>query len=177
MKRKIANAKNPILRKKAKKVIKIDRKILSLIEDMRQTLESQKDPEGVAIAAPQIGKNLAIFVVSFDNFYRAIINPKILKKSKKLQGKDFDELSSKTELEGCLSIPHFYCPLARSQKVKISYTSESGKNIVEEFSGFAARVIQHEIDHLNGVLFTDHVLSQKKPLYKFTKEGWEEVEI
>ncbi len=177
MVRKIVGVKDPILRKKAKRVQKIDKRILRLVKDMHETLEAQKDPEGVALAAPQIGKNLAIFVVSFDNQRRVVINPEILNISKEKVNFETSENKDHRELEGCLSIPHYYSPIERAKKIKIRYLNEKGKLIVESFSGFMARIVQHETDHLNGILFTDHVLKQRKPLYKASKEGWEEVEL
>lgn len=81
-------------------------------------------------------------------------------------------------MEGCLSIPHYYGPLTRKESITIEYLDEKGKKQKEKFEGFDAQIVQHEIDHLNGKLFVDKLLNQKKPLYKFNKEGeWEEVDF
>ena len=83
----------------------------------------------------------------------------------------------KSILEGCLSLPYYYGPLTRAPKIKIKYLDEKGNETVEEFSGFLAQIVQHEIDHLNGVLFIDHIIKEKKPLYKVHGDDWEEVDL
>src|SRR5581483_9543273 len=171
-----------ILRKKAKKVAKLDKKIKNLIDDMKNTHKNQNNPEVVGLAAPQIGKSFQIFLVDYKNLKRIIVNPEILEvsKSPKIKSKTKNKPHKKEILEGCLSLPHFYGPIKRADKIKIKYqTPDSDKLItkVEEFSGFNAQIVQHEIDHLNGILFIDKILEQKSPLYKFDGEDWEEVEL
>ncbi len=174
--RKILRSGDPKLREISKPVTKIDSKILELIRDLKETLAIQKDPEGVGLAAPQIGKSLRVFVVNYKNFKKVFINPEILDtkqrpySAKATQGKN--EI-----LEGCLSLPNYYGPLKRVSSIKIEYLNEEGGKVVEEFKGFDAQIILHEIDHLNGVLFLDRLLEQKKPLYKLEKDKWEEVDI
>ena len=175
MANKIVGVKDPVLRAVAKPVSKIDKKILELIKEMNATLLAQKDPEGVGLAAPQIGKSFRIFVVNYKNLKRVIINPEVLEISKR--EKVNTESKKKDILEGCLSLPHYYGPIKRASSVKIKYMDETGKENIEEFVGFNAQIIQHEIDHLNGVLFVDKILEQKAPLYKFDGDEWEEVEI
>ena len=80
-------------------------------------------------------------------------------------------------LEGCLSLPHFYGPVARATYITISYTNESGEQVTETFKGFLAHIVQHEIDHLKGILFVDHILEQDSPLYHMHGDEWEEVEL
>lgn len=174
MKLKVVGVKNPILRQKAKPVTKVDKKIKTLIADMKDTLDAQRDPEGVGLAAPQVGKSLQLFIAKYKGFDRVIMNPEILEHSK-IKAKI--KHGKKNILEGCLSLPHYYGPIERDQKVKIKYLNEDGKDVTEEFEGFHAQIVQHEIDHLNGILFVDHILSQKAPLYKFDGEEWEEVEL
>lgn len=175
--RKIVQSGNPVLRLVCKPVRSIDRKILKIIKDLRDTLSIQTDPEGVGLAAPQIGKNLRIFIVSFKNFKRLVINPEILTISDKKQVTS-NKRGEEEILEGCLSLPHYYGPLKREGSVKIKYLDEFGKKVVEEFKGFNAQIIMHEIDHLNGVLFIDHLLKQDKKLFKLDKnDEWEEVDI
>jgi peptide deformylase len=173
MVRKIVEVQADSLRKPSLPVKKIDKKILSLVEDMCDTLKAQNDPEGVGLAAPQIGKNLQIFLMSYDNTKRVVINPKVISEAQKKTS----EKKSKKILEGCLSLPHYYGPIKRSQKIKIEYLNPSGEKIVEEFSGFLAQIVQHELDHLNGVLFVDRILEQNAPLYQFKGDEWEEVEL
>jgi peptide deformylase len=85
--------------------------------------------------------------------------------------------SKREILEGCLSLPYYYGPLKRAKSVKVEYLNEKGEKITEEFENFDAQIILHEIDHLNGVLFIDHLLKEKKPLYKVEDDEWEEVEL
>ena len=170
---KIVGVKNPVLREKARDVKKIDKKTLELIRDMQDTLMQQKDPEGVGLAAPQIGKSLRIFVVDYKKLKRVIINPIVLETSKTSKSKKVE----KDILEGCLSLPHYYGPIERNQRIKIKYLDEKAKEQIEEFTDFDAQIIQHEIDHLNGILFVDKILEQKAPLYKFDGDEWEEVEL
>jgi peptide deformylase len=80
-------------------------------------------------------------------------------------------------MEGCLSLPDYYGPLQRSNKIKIKYLDLTGKQKEEEFTGLAAQIVQHEIDHLNGIMFVSKLLEQKAPLYKLEKNEWVEVEL
>jgi peptide deformylase len=182
MVRKVVGVKNHILRAKAKEIIKFDKKLEELVKDMQDTLSIQKDPEGVGLAAPQIGKSVRLFVVSYKKLKRTIINPVVLEMSKIVKKRKphyAKATRGKKEdiLEGCLSLPHYYGPIKRNQKLKIKYKNEKGEEKVEEFVGFEAQIMQHEIDHLNGKLFIDHILEQKAPLYQFGIDGWEEVEL
>lgn len=179
MVRKIVKVKDPRLRIRSKNIQKVDKKIKALIKDLADTLISQKDPEGVGLAAPQIGKNLRLFVMKSKGEERVFINPKIVpssdKRIKKVNQKS--AISPKKIMEGCLSLPHFYGPLSRSKRVRLKFTNEVGKKTVETFEGFESQIIQHEIDHLNGILFIDRLLEQKKPLYELVNGEWEEVEL
>lgn len=173
--RKILNVREPSLRKISRPVNKIDKKILEIVRDLKDTLAIQKNPEGVGLAAPQIGKNLRIFVFSFKNLSRACINPEVLEKSEtKLKAKS----KKQTIMEGCLSLPNYYGPLKRSAVVKLKYLDENSEEKIEEFKDFYAQIVLHEVDHLNGKLFIDRLLQEKKPLFKLDKNGeWEEVEL
>lgn len=176
MVRKILLSSDPVLRKKSKPVAKIDKKVKELIKDLKDTLSVQKDPEGVGLAAPQIGKNLRIFVAKYESFDRVVINPEIIKIEKGGSGKG--KKSSKKEiLEGCLSLPYYYGPLKRAPKITIKYLDEKGNPQTETFTGFHAQIIMHEIDHLEGILFIDHLIGEGKPLYKIEDDEWEEVEL
>ncbi|MEK7550770.1 MAG: peptide deformylase [Patescibacteria group bacterium] len=171
---KILRSGDPNLRKKSKVVIKVDKKILNLIADLKDTLAVQKDPQGVGLAAPQIGKNLRVFVADFEKFKKVVINPEIVAISEK------QIANSKTKneiMEGCLSLPNYYGPLKRNQKVRIKYLNEKGEKIMEEFKDFNAQIILHEIDHLEGILFMDRLFEQKQSLYKLDGDEWEEVEL
>jgi len=175
MVRKILPAKDPFLRQVAKPVAIIDKKILEVIKDLKDTLAVQKDPEGVGLAAPQIGKNLRIFYLSYKGRSEVFINPEILYKAPE---KLISEEENEKIMEGCLSLPYYYGSLLRSPEVKLKYTNESGLEKIRKISGFPAQIVQHEVDHLNGVLFVDKLLEQKKKLFKISNdEDWEEVDL
>lgn len=152
---KIVNKDSKILRGIAKEVPIKDintPRIQTIIQSMKEALSKEED--GVAIAAPQIGKPLRIFVVSGKMFRKkgedkpqdvTFINPVILKKSKETELMD----------EGCLSVRWFYGLVKRSKKAKVKALSEKGHEFVMEKGGLLAQVFQHEVDHLDGVLFTD----------------------
>lgn len=155
---KIVQKDDPILRKKAKLVPLKDitsTKIQNVIADMKSAVEKQKD--GVAIAAPQIGEQLSIFLVSdstlkeADSEYKSIgkdlvfINPEIVKLSR-----DKHDVE-----EGCLSVRWKYGKVRRSIKATIKAYNELGEIVERGASGLLAQIFQHEIDHLNGILFTD----------------------
>jgi peptide deformylase len=174
--RKIVQSGTPSLRAKSKAVGSVDKKVKELIRDLKDTLAVQKDPEGVGLAAPQIGRNLQVFVCNYKKFNRVVINPKILSITDMTKAEK-EKKSKKEILEGCLSLPYYYGPLKRAKKVTVEYLNEEGEKITEEFVDFDAQIILHEIDHLNGILFIDHLLEEKKPLYKVDGEEWEEVEL
>jgi peptide deformylase len=175
--REIIGVKDPRIRIKSKPVEKIDKKVRDLIKDLKDTLVVQKDPEGVGLAAPQIGKNSRVFAVLDEGKMQIFIDAEIIKRGKK-------EIKSKKKipkvkkfLEGCLSLPHFYGPIRREESVTVKYMNEMGVTVTEEFFGFPAHVIQHEIDHLNGTIFVDRILEQDVPLYEIHGDKWEEVEL
>ena len=182
--RKIVGVSDPALRKQSKPVGKVDKKIKKLIKDMIETLKAHKNPEGVGLAAPQVGKNLQIFLMKLSakdamklketDLIKVVINPTIvsINKIKKPIKKKKHEI-----LEGCLSLPHYYGPLIRSNKVTITYLNEDRKKRKQTFTGFPAQIVLHEIDHLNGVLFVDRLLEQGQPLYEYEENSWKEVEL
>lgn len=179
--KKILRSGDPKLREISKPVLTIDNKTKAIIADLKNTLAAQKDPEGVGLAAPQIGKNIRIFVASYKaggagkSFFRVVINPEIIESSFKKNPK---KKSRTLRLyEGCLSLPNYYGPLKRAGYIKLKYLDENGKEVVETIRGFPAQIILHEIDHLNGVLFIDHLLKQKKSLYRLNGDKWEKVEL
>jgi peptide deformylase len=176
--RKIVDIKDPILRQKAKRVPKIDKKIKALAEDLLDTLKIQKDPEGVGLAAPQIGKSLRVFAMAAKEGYRIIINPELISINKKTKTKK-KKGKSKTIYEGCLSIPNIYGLLKRPQSVTIKFMDLDGKTKIETFEQFSAQIVLHEMDHLNGKLFIDKIIRQKKPLYKYDQKSdeWEEIKL
>lgn len=174
--RKILQSGDPILRTKSKNVPKVDKKVQAIIQDLKDTLKTQKDPEGVGLAAPQIGQNVRIFIADYKDFKRVVINPEITDVEHRMR-KQGKKKGDKEILEGCLSLPFYYGPLKRADKVVLNYLNEKGEKISESFEDFNAQIILHEIDHLEGVLFIDRLLSDGKPLYKVVDDEWEEVEL
>jgi len=172
MVRKIVSSKDPKLRQIAKPVGQIDQRVKGIIKDLIDTLKTQKNPEGVGLAAPQIGKGVRIFVANYRNFSRVVINPEIISIKRQSPSRGKNEI-----LEGCLSLPNYYGSIRRAESVKLKYLNENNQAVVETFSGFHAQIVLHEIDHLNGIIFVDRLLKQKKPLYKVTNNEWEEVEL
>jgi len=173
--REIVHAQDPVLHRKCKEVKKIDKKIKSLIKDLEDTLKAQTDPEGVGLAAPQIGKNISVFIMKPKKEIKVIINPKILKIWRRPKGQKIDP--KKSIMEGCLSLPHYYSPVKRAPKVTLKYLDANGKDRTEIFKGLEAHIIQHEVDHLKGKLFVDVILEQKKPLYEYIDGDWEKVDF
>ncbi|SRR3990172_9334560 len=184
MVRDILDSKDSRLRLLSKPVKTIDKKITSLINDLKDTLIVQEDPEGIGLAAPQIGKNLRIFIMKPGSEITTIINPEILSVVKRRilsrkhpQGKKYALDSGKKIMEGCLSLPHYYGPITRAAKITIKYLDENGKSVIKTFEKLDSQIIQHEIDHLNGALFVDRLIEQKKPLYEYVDGEWEKVEL
>lgn len=164
----IVNAPNPVLSEKAKKVLKIDKAILSLINEMKTSLESAFDPIGVGLAAPQIGKSLRIFIAKPGpkSKVSVFINP-VITKTENLNN-DVDKKT--TKLEGCLSLKDIWGNVQRYNEINLTYLDENGKKHQKRFKGFMATIVQHEVDHLNGILFPKRVLEQKGTLYKSHKD-------
>jgi len=150
---------NELLRQKAKKIDQIDDEITNAAKQMLEILKQEK---GVGIAGPQIGLMKRIFVTHIEgDEERIFINPSILETSQE---------TVKFE-EGCLSVPGFYADVVRSESVKIQAWNEKGKPFTLEANSLLARVIQHEYDHLEGVLFLDRIseLKRKRLIEKYEK--------
>ncbi|MBI4033105.1 MAG: peptide deformylase [Candidatus Blackburnbacteria bacterium] len=175
--RKILNAQDPRLRQKSKPVDKIDKKTQKLIADLVETLESQKDPEGVGLAAPQLGEFRKIFVMRYKGKLLSVINPEIVTKSRETNEPPKEQKEGEYIMEGCLSLPHYYGPVERSLSIELRYLGQDGTKKVKKFRGFPAQIIQHEVDHLNGVIFVDRLLRQKRPLYQLRDNEWQEVNL
>lgn len=156
---KIVQKENKILRNKAKEVPVKDihsPKIKKILKDMSNALETQK--EGVAIAAPQIGVPLRIFIVSGKLFdIERYIEKKSLIKDLVFINPEITKISRNTssEEEGCLSVRNKYGSVNRSNKATVRAYDENGKVFERGGSGLLAKIFQHEIDHLNGILFID----------------------
>ena len=152
--RKIVTLPDPVLRRKAHPVKKFDKELGTLIDDM---VETMREAPGVGLAAPQIGLSERLLVIEYYEREEdeeiedapmkvwAVINPEIVKASEeKVIG-----------VEGCLSIPGLLGEVERHAEVHVKYLNKHGKPMKIKAKGWLARIFQHEIDHLNGVLFTD----------------------
>lgn len=152
---------HPVLKTKAKNVEKGDFDLKTLVDDMYETMYNAN---GVGLAAPQIGKSIRLFVVDTEpideddepKLKKAFINPVIIEEN----GEEW------AYEEGCLSIPSIREDVFRKEKIKIQYYDIDWNEHVEEYEGFNARVIQHEYDHIDGILFTDHISAFKKRMLK-----------
>ena len=132
---------NPILKKQSNPISKIDKNIKKLIQDMFDTLA---EAEGVGLAAPQVGENVRLIVLNMGEGPFEIINPVII-----------DELGEQVGVEGCLSVPGFYGDVTRFMQVTVGGINSKGKKVKVTGEGLLARALQHEIDHLDGILFID----------------------
>ena len=147
-----------VLKLKSRRVENIDERIVELVQTMRITLI--RVAGGIGLAAPQVGKSLQLAIVDLsvldegEEFF-VLINPKIVETE-----------GSELENEGCLSIPGFTMPIERKTRILLRAWDLQGKELRQEIEGYKARVIQHELDHLNGVLILDHVSPLKRQMIK-----------
>jgi len=155
---------NPILRKKSKAVKKVDAKIRKLIDYMIETLHAAP---GVGLAAPQIGESIRLIVVDIGEGAFALVNPKIKERNKTLQ--TFDE--------GCLCLPGIIGPVSRPSRIIVEGLDRNGEKMTIEAEGFFATVLQHEIDHLEGIVFLDRVTDKDKIRMVTKKEEEEKNEL
>ncbi len=140
---------DPLLRQKSKRVRNIDSSIHRLIDDM---IETMRNAHGVGLAAPQVGVLLRIAVIELpDEDVITLINPEVVK----CTGERFVE-------EGCLSIPGYRGEIRRSESVTVKGRNRQGKIVRIKGEGLLAQALQHEIDHLNGILYIDHLESMDK---------------
>lgn len=162
---------DPVLKKEAEEIEKDFPKLKELIEDMYETMY---EASGVGLAAPQVGKSIRLFIVDgspfaeeeedeeeddpkakgMENFKKVFINPIIEEEKGEEWGFN----------EGCLSIPKIREEVFRKEQIKISYYDENWKLHEESYDGYSARIIQHEYDHIEGILFTDRISPLKRKL-------------
>ncbi|MDJ0682423.1 MAG: peptide deformylase [Xenococcaceae cyanobacterium MO_167.B52] len=153
-----------VLRQPAKRIAKVDDSIRQLVKDMLQTMYSA---DGIGLAAPQVGVNKQLIVIDCEpdkpeNPPLVLINPKITRYSSQTCNSD----------EGCLSIPGVYLEVNRPEAIEVSFKDEQGKPRKLQTAGLLARVIQHEMDHLHGVMFVDRVENEIALTEELKKKGF-----
>lgn len=165
----IISAPNVVLSKIAEPHdFKNKKELEDLLKKMEEALLSAEDPKGVGLAAPQIAVSKAIFIAkpTEKSKITVYINPKIIQENK-LQA---NQTKTKIKrLEGCLSLPNIWGEVKRFDSITLRYQTENGHEVTKKFTGFMATIVQHEVDHLNGILFPRRVLEQKGKLYKSYK--------
>lgn len=151
-----------VLRKKAEPIENFDENLLQLIRDMKETM---LEYNGAGLAAPQVGVSKRLFVAGLpENLedknspiqWYVFVNPRITHYSKEVESME----------EGCLSFPELFFPVNRSVRVTVEYQDEFGMKKTMDAEGFLARVIQHETDHLDGILYIDRISPLKRSLLK-----------
>ncbi|MDD5647622.1 MAG: peptide deformylase [Dehalococcoidia bacterium] len=141
---KIRTNPDPVLRKKSVKVSSIDESVHRLIDNMIETL---RESSGVGLAANQVGTPLRIVVIQIpEEELLVLVNPEIV-----------ETTGERTVVEGCLSIPGYQAEICRAETVKVKAKGRNGKLIRRKASDLLAQAIQHEVDHLNGVLYIDYL--------------------
>ncbi len=174
--KKIIEIPHETLRKVAKPVTNVDKKFIKLVSELEETLRQKRNPRGVGLAAPQIDTSQRFFCLNVSNL-QTYINPLITKTSK---NKTFGPDPEDPIMEGCLSMPDLYGPVPRFYWVEAEFqVLEDGKLVdkTARFESFEARVFQHELDHLNGVLFTDYALEYDLPVYKeYSRDKFQEID-
>ena len=146
----------PELKRKSLPVEELDEELERLLDDMKETL---RDADGVGLAAPQVGRNIRVLVVdvplpeSDEREFYELVNPEIVS-SRGFQAGE----------EGCLSVPGFFANIRRKKHVHVSALDRRGKHFTIDAVGMLSRVLQHEIDHLDGILFFDRLRQLKRDL-------------
>lgn len=143
---------NPILRRRSDEIKKIDKKLLKFIEEMKVTMEHEN---GIGLAAPQVGVNSRVVVCKFNHgtphqLIVPMINPEIVKVSQEM---DLNE-------EGCLSLPKQFDSIARHTSLMVNYLDTKGRKNTLKLAGLNARIVQHEVDHIDGKLYIDHLTDE-----------------
>ncbi len=152
---------NPKLREKAEPITEINKEVFKFANDMWETMYHDR---GVGLAATQVGVKQRLIVVDVSdkgNEPMCLINPELVDTHGEILGQ-----------EGCLSFPGIYIPVGRPETIKVKFLNEHGEEKTLEADGLLSRCIQHEIDHLNGVVFIDHVsrMKRERAMKKYLKE-------
>lgn len=155
------------IRQLSSEIISFDKHLRQIIEDLISTALAQKDPVALGLAAPQIGITKRVFAARVRNKFKPFVNPKIIKSSK----------TQTSLMEGCFSVTGIYGSVIRPAEIDITAFDAFGKMFTKHYKGLSAKIIQHEFDHLNGILFIDYVKKQNGKLFKVekNKKGHEEL--
>lgn len=154
---KIRTNPDPVLRKKARKIAAIDDSVRKLIDDM---IETMQDACGVGLAANQVGVPLRVVVIQVpDEEVLVMVNPVVV-----------EAKGERLVIEGCLSVPGYQAEVTRAETVRVQARDRNGKIFRKRGSELLAQAMQHEIDHLNGILYIDYLASQDQ-LQKTTNVG------
>lgn len=176
---KILLTPDPFLRRVAKEVKSYDKKLQNQIADMIEALKSAQDPEGVGLAATQVGIDKRFFILNLHGKFEVIINPKITSQSEAMLSGVYKK-SKDRWLEGCLSLPKIWGFVDRPYWSEITYLTPKGNELVEKnrrFEAVESSYALHEYDHLDGILFTDRILEQKGKIFKETEDGLTPISI
>lgn len=148
------------IRQKSDAQVAFDKSLENLIYDLTETALAQENPTALGLAAPQIGVFKKVFIARIRNKFKPFVNARITKSDAK-QG---------AYLEGCFSVPGIYGHVTRPLEITVVAQDRGGKTFTKNYKGIAARIIQHEIDHLDGILFVDHTYEQNDKLFRIEKD-------
>ncbi len=148
------------IRQTSNKVLTFDKNLHKLIKDLKDTSMAQENPPALGLAAPQINVKKRVFVARIRNKFKPFVNAKLLKITK----------TQSAYLEGCFSVPGQYGHAARPTEIDVEAQDAFGKKFTRHYKGLPARIIQHEIDHLDGILYIDHVFAQNGKLFRVEKD-------
>lgn len=168
----ILTTPNPFLKHRAKALAAYDKKTAKEVGQMESLLKKTVDPKGVGLAATQVGLDKRIFILLNDktNTTSIFINPEIVSQSKKMLSSVYKKKKDRW-LEGCLSIPKIWGFVDRHYSITLKYQTPTMDTIQKVMTDVEAAYVQHEVDHLNGILFTDRILEQKGQILRETDDG------
>lgn len=169
----ILTTPHPFLKQTAKAVASWDKKTAKEVKEMEAILKKATNPKGVGLAATQVGLDKRIFILLDETGQktRVFVNPQIVAQSKKMLTSVYPKKKDRW-LEGCLSIPRIWGFVNRHFSISLQYQlPDSLQTVTGEFSDVEAAYVQHEVDHLNGILFTDRILEQNGTILRETEAG------
>ncbi len=140
----ILPTQHAMLRRVCSRVRKVDKTVRRLLDDMTESMDAAN---GLGLSGPQVGKPLRAIVVRVGEDHLQLVNPEIVRSAGELIGE-----------EGCLSLPYYYGPVARAAEITVQALDRNGRKVRRKAEGLLARALQHEIDHLHGILFTDKLV-------------------